>query len=121
MRRLLTGLLLGLFVSVLLCGEGWAQGTAQINGRVTDQTGAALPGVEVKATQTATGLSRSTVSDETGTYVLTNLAIGPYRLEAALPGFQTFAQTGIVLQVGQPRGDGHGDERDQRDPRAVRR
>ena len=79
------------------CGH---RGRLQINGRVTDQTGAALPGVEVKATQTATGLSRSTVSDETGAYVLTNLAIGPTGLEAALPGFQTFAQTGIVLQVG---------------------
>ena len=32
-------------------------------------------------------------------YVLPNLPIGPYRLEATLPGFRTFAQTGIVLQV----------------------
>ena len=32
-------------------------------------------------------------------YVLWNLAVGPYRLEAALPGFRTFVQTGIVLQV----------------------
>jgi len=30
---------------------------------------------------------------------LPNLPIGPYRLEATLPGFRTFAQTGIVLQV----------------------
>src|SRR5262245_46759266 len=100
MGRILTGLLLGLLISVFLCGQVWAQGTAQINGRVTDQTGAALPGVEVKATQTATGLARNTVSDETGAYVLTNLPIGPYRIEATLPGFQTYVQTGIVLQVG---------------------
>jgi hypothetical protein len=78
----------------------WAQSTAQISGVVKDQTGAVLPGVQVTATQTATGLARSAVSDETGTYTLTNLPAGPYKLEAALPGFRTFVQTGIVLQVG---------------------
>src|SRR5262249_50620440 len=61
--------------------------------------GAVLPGVEVTVTQTETGLGRSVVTNETGSYVLSNLAIGPYRLEAALPGFRTFVQTGIVLQV----------------------
>ena len=42
---------------------------------------------------------RSTVSNETGSFVLSNIATGPYRLEAALPGFRTYLQTGIVLQV----------------------
>src|SRR5262249_59115340 len=54
---------------------------------------------EITATQTETGISRATVSNETGTYVLSNLALGPYRFEAALPGFRTYAQSGIVLQV----------------------
>ena len=58
-----------------------------------------LPGVEVTVTQTSTGITRSAVTNETGSYVLSNLPIGPYRLEAALPGFRTFVQTGIVLQV----------------------
>jgi hypothetical protein len=78
----------------------WAQSTGQINGTVTDSTGAVLPGVEVNATQTATGATRAAVTNETGAYVMPNLPIGPYRLEATLPGFRTFAQTGIVLQVG---------------------
>src|SRR5438094_5627388 len=39
------------------------------------------------------------VTNETGSYVLPNLAVGPYRLEAALPGFRTYVQTGIVLQL----------------------
>src|SRR5438309_4564674 len=51
------------------------------------------------ATQTETGISRTAVSNETGSYVLSNLPIGPYKLEAALAGFRTFAQTWIVLQV----------------------
>src|SRR5262245_30329785 len=78
----------------------WAQATAQISGAVQDPTGAVLPGVEVAATQTATGIFRMTVTNETGYYVLPNLPLGPYKLEAALPGFRTFLQTGIVLQVG---------------------
>ena len=81
------------------CVMVWAQGTAQISGTVSDPSGARLPGVEVKATQTATGAVRSVVSNEAGLYVLPSLATGPYRLEVALPGFRTFVQTGIVLEV----------------------
>src|SRR5213594_1544105 len=86
--------------SSLTCGAGWAQVTAQISGTVKDASGAVLPGVEVTATQTATGAMRSAVSNETGSYVLPNLPVGPYKLEAALAGFRTFSQTGIVLTVG---------------------
>jgi Carboxypeptidase regulatory-like domain len=78
----------------------WAQSTARINGVVSDPSGAVLPGVEVTATQAETGLKRAVVTNETGSYVLSNLAPGTYRLEASLPGFRTFARTGIVLQVG---------------------
>src|SRR5438552_11474951 len=99
MKRIWTGLFLGLLVSLLACGSVWAQATAQISGVVQDSTGAVLPGVEVTATQTDTGISRTTVSNETGAYVLPNLPVGPYRLEAGLPGFRTFVQSGIVLQV----------------------
>src|SRR5437667_8281748 len=44
-------------------------------------------------------MARNEVTKETVSYVLPNLAVGPYKLEAALPGFRTFLQTGIVLQV----------------------
>src|SRR5437867_5353982 len=77
----------------------WGQATAQISGAVKDQSGAVLPGAEVTATQTETGISRNTITNETGAYVLSNLPLGPYKLEAALAGFRTFVQTGIVLQV----------------------
>src|SRR5437867_6578220 len=76
-----------------------AQATAQISGTVKDPSGAVLPGVTVTATQTDTGIVRTTVTNETGLYVLASLPLGPYRLEATLPGFRTFVQTGIVLQV----------------------
>src|SRR6266481_9283686 len=100
MKRVLFSIFAGVFICAGTCAEIRAQATAQISGTVTDQSGAVLPGVEVTATQTETGLTRSVVSNETGSYVLPNLPVGPYRLEAGLPGFRKFAQTGIVLQVG---------------------
>jgi hypothetical protein len=99
MKRTLFCLLAGVFLLILTGGDAWAQATAQISGTVKDQTGAVLPGVEVTATQTETRATRTAITNETGSYVLSNLPIGPYRLETALPGFRTYAQTGIVLQV----------------------
>ena len=81
------------------CVTVWAQATAQISGTVTDATGALIPGVEVTATKTDTGAPRTVLTNETGSYILPALPLGPYQLEAVLPGFQTFLQTGIVLQV----------------------
>src|SRR5438093_12306207 len=99
MKRIWLVLVLGLVGIGLTCPNIWAQATAQISGTVHDQSGAVLPGVEVTATQTETGIARTAVTNETGSYVLANLALGPYKLEAALSGFRTFVQTGIVLQV----------------------
>src|SRR2546427_11091245 len=99
MGRIWIAWFMGLMVSAMTCGAVWAQATAQISGAVQDQSGAVLPGVEVTATQTETGIARMTVTNETGHYVLPNLPLGPYKLEGALPGFRTFIQTGIVLNV----------------------
>ncbi|HYR83735.1 MAG TPA: TonB-dependent receptor [Terriglobia bacterium] len=77
----------------------WAQATSQIQGVVQDASGAAIGGAEVKATQTDTGTVRTVISSEDGTYVLSNLPIGPYRLEVGRAGFTTYVRTGIVLQV----------------------
>src|ERR1700740_3303707 len=100
MRSLNLRVILSLYCLAMTCGTAWSQTTvAEISGTVKDQSGAVLPGVEVTVTQTDTGLKRSIPTDETGSYVLSNLPVGPYRLEAALPGFRTYVQTGIVLQV----------------------
>ena len=76
-----------------------AQGTAQLNGKVSDESGAVLPGATVTATQTDTGAIRTAVTDETGAWVIQSVPLGPYKLEIALQGFRTYVQTGIVLQV----------------------
>jgi hypothetical protein len=98
-RAWVTFLATGLAVAAMACGTVLAQATAQISGAVKDQSGAVLPGVEVTVTQTNTQIARMTVSNETGAYALPNLPIGSYRLEASLPGFRKFVQTGIVLEV----------------------
>lgn len=96
MRRIAIGVLCVL----IACSAVSAQtSTSQINGRIKDATGAAVPGASIKATQTATGAVRTVVSAADGGYVLANLAIGPYTLEVTKEGFNTFVQSGIVLQV----------------------
>ena len=76
-----------------------AQSTAQVSGTVKDASGLAVPGAEIKATQTATGLVRTATSGADGGYVLTNLPIGPYQVEVSKEGFSKYVQSGIVLQV----------------------
>src|SRR5437879_6125113 len=99
MKRIWIVLFIVFLVSAGDCGSLWVQATAQMSGTVRDSSGAVLPGVEIQVTHTETGIMRDTVTNETGSYVLPNLPIGSYRLEASLPGFRTYAQTGIVLQV----------------------
>src|SRR5687767_11682275 len=102
MRRVLRHLFHGAVVVLLASAivQGQAGSTAQVTGTVRDQSGGVLPGVDVTVIQTDTGFTRSAVTDENGNYTLTNLPIGPYRLQASLSGFRAYQQTGIVLQVG---------------------
>jgi hypothetical protein len=101
MARALRLSVAGLAALVLAATVASAQigSTAQITGTVKDASGAVLPGVDVSAVQTETGFRRAGVSDANGLFVLSNLPVGPYRLEAMLSGFRSFQQTGIVLQV----------------------
>src|ERR1051325_667164 len=100
MKRWLSCFLYCTLILLLTVSAAWAQATAQMSGTVRDESGGVLPGVTVTVTQTNTGLVRTVVTDETGGYLLTNLPVGPYRLEVALQGFKTYVQTGSVLQVG---------------------
>ena len=97
LRRILSGMVLVMLAPVLVHGQ--AGSTAQITGLVRDDTGGVLPGVDVTAIQADIGLRRTVVTDAAGSYVLSNLPVGPYRLEVSLAGFRTYVQTGIVLQV----------------------
>ena len=66
---------------------------------VTDPSGAVVVGAAVTARQTETGLSRETITDRSGSYVLLELPVGHYHLQVEAKGFQEYLQDGITLNV----------------------
>jgi len=76
-------------------------GTATINGQVTDESGAVLPGVTVTATGPALQVPQvTTTSDLEGRYRLTPLPIGTYNVTFELAGFKTVRREDIRLTAG---------------------
>jgi hypothetical protein len=90
-------------LAVLLAGvtsAGWAQTTTgTILGEVTDSTGGQLPGVTVTAVNQANGLTRETVTDETGTYRFAAMPPGVYTLKASLAGFKEAQRADLRLAI----------------------
>ena len=70
-----------------------------ILGTITDQTGAALPGATVTATETRTNVSHNTVTNETGNFTFPNIPDGIYNIKAEIQGFKTVVREGIRLTV----------------------
>src|SRR5438046_10588336 len=60
--------------------------TATISGVVQDSSGAVIPGVSVAVKNIDTGVSRTITTDEGGRYVVPDLSLGNYEVEAQLPG-----------------------------------
>ncbi len=89
-----------LTAALLLATPALAQ-YGQIEGAVTDTTGAVIPGATVTAINEDTGVSRSAVTDAAGNYRLPALLPGPYTLRAELGGFQTVETTGVILTIQQ--------------------
>src|SRR5256885_14962184 len=100
MRRLAVVSLAGLVI-VLLAGSATAQGqSSAVQGRVVDESGAALPGVTVVVTHQGSGVFRQVVSNADGSYFLTGIVPGPYRVTAELTGFRKFDRSDLLLTVG---------------------
>jgi hypothetical protein len=87
---------------LLFATNGMSQiaGTGNIQGTVTDSTGAVIPNAPVTLTDQATHVKHTTKSNSAGAYVFPGVPIGKYDLGVAAPGFKTYEQTGIVLEVG---------------------
>ena len=66
---------------------------------MTDQTGAVVPKATVTATNTATGLTRQVVADESGYYSIPNLLEGTYDLSVSSQGFRPYASKGVIVSV----------------------
>jgi len=78
----------------------FAAETATVIGRVTDASGAALPGATVAARNVDTGISRSVVSEPTGAYRVPVLPPGAYEFTAELAGFGSARRRGVRLTIG---------------------
>ena len=98
-RSVFTGLLMMFFVSVL----SWSQHTFRggINGVVTDQSGAVVPGALVQITNTATNVTLTTTSTSAGEYAFPELSLGKYDIVVSASGFKTEKVVGVTVSAGQ--------------------
>jgi hypothetical protein len=91
----------GTLLMLALAGTAAAQvGAGHVTGVVTDAAGDTVPGAAVTATNTATGIARTTISSSAGAYTLPALAPGEYRLDIELIGFKTVRRAGIRVETG---------------------
>jgi len=90
-------------VLFLLCGlPVWGQ-NAVVSGRVTDSSGAVLPGAALELRNTATNVTLKTSTNAEGLFVFPPVIPGVYDVSAAASGFSTAQLNGMSLEVGQSR------------------
>ena len=75
---------------------------ARIKGVVTDPQGGALTGIQITATNEATGVKFDTVTGSDGGYLFPQLPVGTYTVSVAATGFKAFTAKGIVGLLGRP-------------------
>src|SRR5712672_3304537 len=95
--RIASAVLLLVFVAAPLLSQST---NATISGTIQDATGGLIPGVTLTATNTATGVVSTVLSNESGAYSLPSLLPGLYKLSADLSGFQSQSYTDVRLGSG---------------------
>src|SRR5581483_2918927 len=92
---------IGLVSAALACAPNiaLAQGNGRISGTVTDTSGAVVPGADVRATQTSTGLVLSTVTSGEGTFVFPSLLPSVYDISVSATGFSNYTEKGAQLRA----------------------
>ncbi len=76
------------------------QGGSSIRGRVTDEQNAVLPGASVVVTHEESGIFRETVTGSDGTFLVSGVVPGPYKITVELGGFSRLLQEHLQLRVG---------------------
>jgi len=77
----------------------WAAITGSISGVVKDTSGAIVPGANVTARNTQTGITQMLATNDRGFYRFAELPIGTYEVTVRRPGFRDFRQTGLVIDA----------------------
>jgi len=89
-----------LLVIVLMPAQAAAQvAVGTLLGNVTDESGGAVPGATITATEVRTNISRTAVSNAAGHYTFTNIAPGVYRVDGELVGFKKFTRESVEVNV----------------------
>ena len=97
---LLCVLLITLFTAAVAVGQSQAT-TGNIEGRVTDPNGAAVPGVNVTATNQDTAFEKAATSDTDGIFLITFLPPGKYRVvTSGSQGFASAEYRNVIVTVG---------------------
>ncbi len=102
MRRSI-GRLACVVVCLCLGAVALAQTTGGLAGKVTEKSGAALPGVTVEASGPALQGNRAAVTDERGMYRIPLLPPGTYAVKFDLEGYSTVSATGVPISLGKER------------------
>ncbi len=99
-RRPFIVILLALIGSFCMTEPATAQvAVGTLLGNVTDESGAAIPGATITATDTRTNISRTTTSNQSGAYTFNNTPPGVYRVEGELVGFKKFLRENVEVSV----------------------
>ncbi len=92
-----------LLLGILGTAIAWAQtSTTSLRGVISDPKGAVVPGVELTLANPATGFSRTTRTDDQGTYQFAEIPPATYTLTAKAPGFSTLRIENVRLLVNTP-------------------
>ncbi len=100
MRSRTTAVLYLFFAFILVCASNAQTFRGSIQGTITDSTGAAIPGAQVKVFSPGTGLNRTVSTNDLGGYVASELPLGTYSITIARDGFRTTTLTNIPVSVG---------------------
>lgn len=98
------GLTLVLLLAISLSPAAAQSQLGAIQGTITDESGALLPGVTVSVTHLDTGIARTIISNESGVYRVQSLDPGRYRVTADLQGFRRAVREDVVLSTGATLG-----------------
>jgi hypothetical protein len=97
-----TKTLLLVLVTILTAALAMGQTiTGSIAGTITDPAGAVVPNAKVTATNTQTGVTFDTTSNDAGVYRLLFLPVGSYTVTVETQGFKRFSQGPFPLEVNQ--------------------
>jgi hypothetical protein len=88
-----------LFCASTLCFAQLDRGS--ISGVVTDPSGSAIAGTRITVTNTAMGVQNSTVTTQSGSYTIPELAAGDYSVTAVATGFNQLIRNGVTVSVGE--------------------